>query len=222
MEGGLIPKQVLQQLTGHAAVQSGARFDHIVQQVLPLKDHQRPHLVPGQVGVSLAGLVDGGVHLLPVRPAGGKHQTQAAAAHPLQKAADLGLKQHHQHQNSPLNHPVQQKAGGGEGQYVIGGDKHCPQQDQHAPQHPAGAGLAQHPEQFVDDKGQNGDIQKVGQLNLQQREGRLPEHLKAVDQFCHMDSPHFRVWCAKYFIMVLYDISNGLATEKTNSKMKIL
>ena len=41
-----------------------------------------------------------------------EHLAQPAAAHPLQKAADLRLKQDDQHQNGVLHYPVEHEAGG--------------------------------------------------------------------------------------------------------------
>lgn len=52
--------------------QSSARagFDDLVQQVGPLKDHQRPHLVLGQGGIGLHSLGDGAVDVVGGLPGG--------------------------------------------------------------------------------------------------------------------------------------------------------
>ena len=160
VEGGLVPKQILQQLAGHGAVQGGSGLDHVVQQIFPLKDHEGPHLVLGHGGVGLHRLPDGGLHVVGGGGAlAAEHAGQLPAAQPLQHPADLRLKQDDQGQDAPLHHPVQHPAGGGELQPVGRGDGHDQHQD--ALDDPAGAALPHDPQQLVDGNGQDGDVNQI-------------------------------------------------------------
>ena len=175
VERRFVPKQVFQQLTGHGAVQSGARLDHVVQQIFSLKDHQRPHLVLGHGGVGIYGLGDGSIHVVKGQgPGRGKYVGKLSAAHPLQSLAQLRLEQDDQHQNAPLHHLVQQIARGRQPEAV----SQAKRQNQHhdASQHPPGAGFAHQPQGLIDDQGEDSHIDKILHLDgAQQRDLLLEE-----------------------------------------------
>ena len=111
MEGRLVPEQVFQQLAAHRAVQRGAGLDGIVEKVLPLKDHQRAGLALGQSGIGLHSLLDGVFDLIRCFRVG-EHVAKAAAAHLLQKFANLRLEQDDKCQNTPFHHFPKEKIDG--------------------------------------------------------------------------------------------------------------
>ena len=159
VERRFVPEDVFQKLRVHRAVQGGTGLDGVIQHILPLKDHQRTGLAPGQGRIGLYRLRDGAVQFVALFPLG-KDLSQTAAPHLFQKAADLRLEQDNQGQNAPFHHLAQQKVDRIQAQEA--GDPKSRHQQQDALGHPAGTGAADQQDDLIDHKGHDEHIDDVG------------------------------------------------------------
>ena len=175
VHGRLDEKDVFKKLVGNVRVQNGAAAHHVVQQDLPLEHDQRAGAGLGHLRAGQDRLADHALQrALRLRP--GKKQGQTAAAHLLEHAPDLRLKQDDERQNAPFHHPAHDVANAGEVE-----DRREPQhrqKDQNAfeqVRHPRGLDKIQ---QLVQNDGHEQDIQNIRDFDRHQ----IPDDLAHQDR----------------------------------------
>ena len=161
MEGRVGIKDVFQQFTGHRGLEGSARGDDVGQIGLPLEHHQGAHPVFRHLSIGLHRLLNGLLHIADwgFIPEKAGDSGDVVAANALQKPANLRLENDHQGQQPQLHRLIQNETDGIKVKLV--GNPHRNDNQQQRLGHLGRVGPLENPDAFIEQEGQDGDVDQI-------------------------------------------------------------